>query len=100
MMANFNLGDKYDKYEIISMHMTRAWDTVKWPRSQLSISSLSSVDTAPARYSVARGHGFDPVGDSDFFFFPLSCHVDYFIFIVFLTELKISHLFFFHLSFT
>ena len=45
----------------------------------LSMSCTGPVDRAPARY--LEGHGFDPVVDSDFFFAPRSCHVDYFMFI-------------------
>ena len=37
------------------------------------------------------GCGSIPVKDSDFFFVPCSCHVYNFIFITFITELKIHH---------
>ena len=34
-----------------------------------------------------------PIGDLDFFFVPRSCHVDYFNFHIFNSELKIHHLY-------
>ena len=44
----------------------------------LPMSSRSSVDRAPAR--CLGGHGFDShFRDSDFFFVPGSCHIDYFM---------------------
>ena len=47
--------------------------------ASLSMSSRGSVDRAPAK--CTEGHGFDSHQDSDFFFVPCLCHVDYFIFI-------------------
>ena len=90
-MVNFKLGDKYDKDEIISV--TRAWEKGNWPRS-LSVLVAQQIER-PAGVRSRKVMISIPVGDSDFFFFPLSCHVDYFIFIIFLTELKIYHLFFY-----
>ena len=43
----------------------------------LSVSSHGSVDRAPAPY-VWEVMGSIPVKDSEFFFVPRSCHVDYF----------------------
>ena len=47
-------------------------------KKQLALSSLSSVDRAPP--GVRELMGSILVGDSDFFFFPRSCHVDQFTF--------------------
>ena len=44
----------------------------------LSMISRSSVDRAPAREVM----GSIPVGDSEFFFDPHSCHVDEFIILI------------------
>ena len=55
----------------------------------LSKSSWGSVDRAPTQ--CLGGHGFDYCRGLDFFFIPHSCHVDHFIFLHFLTELKIHH---------
>ena len=47
--------------------------------ASLAMSSRGSVDRAPS--GVWEVMGSFPVGDSDFFFVPRSCHVEYFIFI-------------------
>ena len=52
--------------------------------ASLSMSSRSSVGRAPPP-GVREVMGLIPIADSDFFFAPQSCHVNYFIFITFIT---------------
>ena len=56
---------------------------------KLSVSSRSSVDRAPCP-AFRRSLGSIPVGDSDFFFVPRSCHVDQFSFHISLPSLKFT----------
>ena len=57
--------------------------------ASLSMSSRNSGIEHPP--GVQEVMGLIPVQNSDFFFVLHSCHVDYFIFITFIIELKIHH---------
>ena len=55
----------------------------KWPSPRVLVAQWK--EHLP---SVQEVMGLIPVGDSYFFFVPRLCHVDYFIFITFITKLK------------
>ena len=57
--------------------------------ASLSMSSRNSGIEHPP--GVREVMGLIPIENSDFFFVLCSCHVDYFIFITFIIELKIHH---------
>ena len=79
-MVNFKLGDKFDKDEI--MNMTRAWDKEKiWVPDGNLIHSLPNFFSWLFYLYVQEAMDSITVGDSDFFFVPRSCHVDYLFFI-------------------
>jgi len=68
--------------------MTRIWD-----KEKLWILIAQKIEHLP---SVREVMGSIPVGDSDFFFVPHSCHVDQFTFHISLPSLQFT--IFIHLS--
>jgi len=58
------------------INMTRAWDNEKFNLSLLTMTSIALILAVERPPGVQEVMGSIPVGDSEFFLVPSSCHVD------------------------